>query len=98
MLLHSTIRLPPQPVESAEPVQLRRESSDPDRELARALGNARRAAVPEQAAVVHFGSRALGLARNQPPAADVSLAAERGTGERQVLADGGARAANVPGP
>ncbi len=93
MLLQSSLRLPPQPIESAEPVQLRRDSSDQEREFARALGNARRATVPEQAAVVHFGSRALGLARNQPPAADVSLAEERDAGELRPASDRAARGA-----
>jgi hypothetical protein len=88
MLLQSSIRLPPQPVGNAEPVRLRRDSSDHEREVARALGSARRATVPEQAAVIHFGSRALGLARSQPPAADLSLAEDEGEG----------RAAGARGP
>jgi hypothetical protein len=74
MLLHAPIRLPPLPLESAEAVQLRRDSSEqrqPDFE--RLTGGGRRARMSDQAAVVHFGSRALGLARSQPPPADPGL-------------------------
>jgi hypothetical protein len=76
MVLPSPVRLPSQPLESAEPVQLRRESAEHKEEFARALGNARRGSSADQAAVVHFGSRALGLARSQPPPPDASIVAE----------------------
>jgi hypothetical protein len=74
MLLQSPIRImSSQPLERTEPVQLRRDS-DSQQEAARVFGRRRQAAVSDQAAVVHFGSRALGLARSQPPAADGVLA------------------------
>lgn len=73
MLLQSSIRLPSQPLERAEPVKLRRESES-KQEFTRVFGGARQAAPSDQAAVVHFGKRALGLARSQPPPADAALA------------------------
>jgi hypothetical protein len=73
MLLQSPIRLMSQPLERAEPVKLRRDS-DSKQESARVFGRTRHAAANDQAAVVHFGSRALGLARSQPPPADGTLA------------------------
>jgi SprA family protein len=79
MVLQSPVRLPAQPLESAEPVQLRRESSEQKEDFTRALANGRRGSSADQAAVVHFGSRALGLARSQPPPPpDASLVAENG--------------------
>jgi hypothetical protein len=84
MLLPSAVRLPSQPLESAEPVQLRRDSSEQKEDYARALGNARRGYSADQAAVVHFGSRALGLARSQPPPPDASLVAENADAEVDV--------------
>jgi hypothetical protein len=67
MVLNSPVRLPAQPLESAEPVQLRRDSSEQKEDFVRALAHGRRGSSADQAAVVHFGSRALGLARSQPP-------------------------------
>jgi hypothetical protein len=84
MLLPSAVRLPSQPLESAEPIQLRRDSSEQKEDYARALGNARRGSSADQAAVVHFGSRALGLARSQPPPPDASLVAENADTEVDV--------------
>jgi hypothetical protein len=79
MVLNSPVRLPAQPLESAEPVQLRRDSSEQKEDFVRALANGRRGPSADQAAVVHFGSRALGLARSQPPPApDASLVEEYG--------------------
>lgn len=79
MVLQSPVRLPAQPLESAEPIQLRRESSEQKEDFARALAHGRRGSSADQAAVVHFGSRALGLARSQPPPPpDASLVAENG--------------------
>jgi len=83
MVLQSPVRLPAQPLESAEPVQLRRDSSEQKEDFARALAHGRRGPPADQAAVVHFGSRALGLARSQPPPPDASLVAENG-GEADV--------------
>lgn len=84
MVLNSPVRLPAQPLESAEPVQLRRDSSEQKEDFVRALANGRRGPSADQAAVVHFGSRALGLARSQPPPPpDASLVAENG-GEADV--------------
>jgi hypothetical protein len=73
MVLQAPVRLPAQPLESAEPIALRRDSSEQKQEFARTLASARRSSSAEQAAVVHFGSRALGLARSQPPPPDVAL-------------------------
>jgi hypothetical protein len=74
MLLQSPIRLPSHPLESAEAVQLRRDSAEQkQQDIARSLGGTRRSSIADQAAVVHFGSRALGLARSQPPPSDPSL-------------------------
>jgi SprA family protein len=92
MLLQSSIGLPPQPIERAEPVRLRRDSSEQSPEFTRVLGNARGTSIPEQAAVVHFGSRALGLARSQPPPADVSLAEERDASAGPAASDATAAA------
>jgi hypothetical protein len=84
MVLNSPVRLPAQPLESAEPVQLRRDSSEQKEDFVRALANGRRGPSADQAAVVHFGSRALGLARSQPPPPpDASLVEENG-GEADV--------------
>src|SRR5688572_32671635 len=84
MVLNSPVRLPAQPLESAEPVQLRRDSSEQKEDFVRALANGRRGPSADQAAVVHFGSRALGLARSQPPPPpDASLVEETG-GEADV--------------
>jgi hypothetical protein len=74
MLLQSPIRImSSQPLERAEPIKLLRDS-DSKQAAARVFGRTRQAAASDQAAVVHFGSRALGLARNQPPPADGALA------------------------
>lgn len=81
MVLQSPIRLPSQPLESAEPIQLRRDSSEQKEDFARALANGRRGPPADQAAVVHFGSRALGLARSQPPPPDASIVADKGSAE-----------------
>ena len=70
MVLQSPVRLPSQPLQSAEPIQLRRDSSEQAADFARVFGSARRASAADQAAVVHFGTRALGLARSQPPPPD----------------------------
>jgi hypothetical protein len=67
MVLQSPVHLPSQPLQSAEPIQLRRDSSEQPADFARVFGSARRASTADQAAVVHFGTRALGLARSQPP-------------------------------
>lgn len=72
MLLQTAARLLSQPLERAEPVKSRR-GADSKQEPERALGRERRT-TPDQAAVVHFGSRALRLARSQPPPADGELA------------------------
>jgi SprA-related family len=55
-------------------VQLRGKSSEQRQQVvSRAHGGARLAAPGDQAAVVHFGSRALAIARSQPPPPDASL-------------------------
>lgn len=78
MLLQSPVRLPSQPLESAEPVKLRRDSDERGQEVARLLGGAGRGSSADQAAVVHFGSRALGLARSQPPPPEASIVPQEG--------------------
>lgn len=81
MVLNSPVRLPAQPLESAEPVQLRRDSSEQKEDFVRALAHGRRGSSADQAAVVHFGSRALGLARSQPPPPpDASIVEGNGAG------------------
>jgi hypothetical protein len=65
MLLQTSVRLPSQPLESAEPVQLRRDSADSKQDFERVFGGARRASGGDQAAVVQFGARALDLARSE---------------------------------
>ena len=70
MLLQTSVRLPSQPLEGAEPVQLRRDSSESKRDFERVLGSARRSAGGDRAAVVQFGAVALGLARSQEPVPD----------------------------
>lgn len=92
MLLQPPVRLPSQPLESAEPIRLRRDSPEQTPDFARTLGHARRAAAADQAAVIHFGSRALGLARNPPPPADAAgsgsaddAAAEPSSEEQRTL-------------
>lgn len=104
MLLQTPIRLPSQPLTSAEPVQLRGDSSDRKQEdFAQVVSGARPAAISDQAAVVHFGSRALGLARSQPPPADTPLSEvddtrDGGSGRDDAWATGSAWAtANASG-
>jgi hypothetical protein len=84
MVLNSPVRLPAQPLESAEPVQLRRDSSEQKEDFVRALANGRRGPSADQAAVVHFGSRALGLARSQPPPPPEASLVEENGGEADV--------------
>jgi hypothetical protein len=84
MVLPTPVRLPSQPLESAEPIQLRRDSSEQKDAFVRLLGNARRPSSADQAAVVHFGSRALGLARSQPPPPDASLVADNAPQELDI--------------
>jgi len=74
MVLQAPIRLPAQPLESAEAIALRRDSAERKQDFAGIFGNARRASSTDQAAVIHFGTRALGLARSQPPPADTTPA------------------------
>jgi SprA-related family len=75
MLLETSIRLPSEPLEAVEAIRLRPDSPEQrPQEFTRVLAAARQASISDQAAFVHFGSRALGLARSQPPAADASLA------------------------
>ena len=69
MLLTNPVRLPYQPLRSADPVQLRRESEESKQGFEQALSAARRSVLGSGAAVVQFGAVALGLAR-QAPATD----------------------------
>jgi hypothetical protein len=62
MLLQAPSRVPIQPLNTAEVVRLQRETTQQRQELARTFG-ARPGSPNEQAAVLHFGSRALSLAR-----------------------------------
>lgn len=71
MLLASPVRYPSQPLKSADPVQLRRESEESKQAFEQALLAARRSMQGSGAAVVQFGAIALGLAR-QAPAADAA--------------------------
>jgi hypothetical protein len=101
MLLQSPVRLPSQPLASAEPVRLRPDSSDQKQEdIVRVAGGTRRAPISDEAAVVHFGSRALGLARSQPPPADASVSDVDDTPEDEdsALDDPGAAASASPSP
>jgi hypothetical protein len=62
-------------------------------------GGSRRAAINEQAAVVHFGARALGLARSQPPPAEPGLDEaddDRGAAASAPRAPNSAQAAAPP--
>jgi len=61
--------LPSQPLKSADPVQLRRETEESKQGFEQALNAARRSVLGSGAAVVQFGAVALGLAR-QAPAGD----------------------------
>jgi hypothetical protein len=63
MVLLYPIRLPPVALASAEPVQLRRDSTEP---VLNALANVR-PPVNDAAAVITFGAQALGLARSTLP-------------------------------
>lgn len=74
MLLQTSVRLPSQPLEGAEPVQLRPDSSESKRQFERTLSSARRSAGGDRAAVVQFGAVALGLARSQEPVPDSTRA------------------------
>jgi hypothetical protein len=66
MLLSSPVRLPFQPLKSADPVRLRRETEESKQGFEQALGAARRSVQGSGAAVVQFGAIALGLARQAP--------------------------------
>jgi SprA family protein len=79
MLLQSPIRIAYQPVESLDPVALRRESTDEKQSFARVFGGARRTAAGDQAAVVEFGARALDLARSEGSLPDDSAAGTAGS-------------------
>jgi hypothetical protein len=72
MLLQAPNRVPIQPLNTAEVVRLQRETTQQRQDFARVFG-ARPGSPNEQAAVLHFGSRALSLARG---AVDDANAAE----------------------
>jgi len=82
MLLQTPVRLPSHPLESPDPIQLRRDSAEDRQAFERVFGGSRRGAPADQAAVVQFGAQALGLARSQESGSD---------------AEGGADAADATG-
>jgi SprA family protein len=86
MLLASPVRLPYQPLKSADPVQLRRDTPEPKPGFEQALGAARRSAFGSGAAVVQFGAVALGLAR-QARASGAAPADTGGTEAAEVAPD-----------
>jgi hypothetical protein len=71
MLLQAPNRVPIQPLNTAEVVRLQRETTQQRQDFARVFG-ARPGSPNEQAAVLHFGSRALSLARGALDEASVS--------------------------
>jgi hypothetical protein len=76
MLLQSPVRLPSHPLESPDPIQLRRDSAEDRQAFERVFGGSQRGAHADQAAVVQFGAQALGLARSQESAADAEDGAD----------------------
>jgi hypothetical protein len=99
MLLQSPVRLPSHPLQSADPIQLRRDSAEERPDFERVFGGAQRGAHADQAAVVQFGAQALGLARSQASGPDADTGAEdapAATGS-DVAAESGKEASAVDG-
>jgi hypothetical protein len=90
MLLQTPIRLPSHPLRGADPVQLRRDSTESRPEFEHALGVARRSALGERAAVVQFGAVALGLARSQKPAPESAVTEDEAAEDEQRTRPDGA--------
>ena len=105
MLLQTPVRLPSHPLQSPDPIQLRRDSAEDRPDFERVFGGAQRGAHSDQAVVIQFGAQALGLARSQDSGPDADTGADEAAGATggaaesasDVAADAGKDASAVDG-